>query len=413
MKPPRKIAMNQRHSGARVLIYSHDSFGLGHLRRCRAIAHSLVECYPELSVLILSGSPIVGSFDYRSHVDFVRIPGVIKLNDGEYTSLALGIELEQTLALRESIIYHTAKTFAPDLLLVDKEPGGLKGEVVSTLEMLQAKGTPCVLGLRDVMDDPAALRAEWQRKRVQPILEQLYDEIWVYGPEGMGSPLDGVGMPASVERKLVYSGFLRREVPVARSLPAPVNTEHPFLLVTAGGGGDGADMVDWVLRTYEAAAEAGADLPRAVVVLGPFMAPTQQMAFSERAERLAKVETLTFDSQLELLMREADGVVAMGGYNTFCEILSLDRPALIVPRTVPRREQLIRAQRASALGLVRMLDPDQPHDTARMAAALHSLPRQASPSAHAHPGLLDGLLRINELIAPYLDKSRHEALQLA
>jgi predicted glycosyltransferase len=26
----------------RVLIYSHDSFGLGHLRRCREIAHALV-----------------------------------------------------------------------------------------------------------------------------------------------------------------------------------------------------------------------------------------------------------------------------------------------------------------------------------------------------------------------------------
>ena len=33
---------NPRHH-KRVLIYSHDSFGLGHLRRCRAIAHSLVD----------------------------------------------------------------------------------------------------------------------------------------------------------------------------------------------------------------------------------------------------------------------------------------------------------------------------------------------------------------------------------
>ncbi|MAF47476.1 MAG: hypothetical protein CMM10_04375, partial [Rhodospirillaceae bacterium] len=50
---------------ARVLIYSHDSFGLGHLRRCRAIAHSLVGQHHKLSVLILSGSPIIGSFDFR------------------------------------------------------------------------------------------------------------------------------------------------------------------------------------------------------------------------------------------------------------------------------------------------------------------------------------------------------------
>ena len=62
--------------GKRLLIYSHDSFGLGHLRRCRAIAHDLVDRFRGLSVLILSGSPIIGSFDFKARVDFVRVPGV-------------------------------------------------------------------------------------------------------------------------------------------------------------------------------------------------------------------------------------------------------------------------------------------------------------------------------------------------
>ena len=120
-------------SHKRVLIYSHDSFGLGHLRRCRAIAHSLVDADPALSVLILSGSPIIGSFDFRSRVDFVRVPGVIKLRNGEYVSLNLHIDIEETLAMRSSIIRHTADIFDPDLLIVDKEPLGLRGEVHDTL----------------------------------------------------------------------------------------------------------------------------------------------------------------------------------------------------------------------------------------------------------------------------------------
>ena len=61
-------------------------------------------------------------------------------------------------------------------------------------------------------------------------------------------------------------------------------------------------------------------------------------------------------------MARSAGVVAMGGYNTFCEILSYDRPALIVPRTAPRMEQFIRAARAEELGLVRMLPEDGRHD---------------------------------------------------
>ncbi|MGI9510879.1 MAG: hypothetical protein ACR2QJ_16180, partial [Geminicoccaceae bacterium] len=128
-------------SAARLLIYSHDSFGLGHLRRCQTIAHHLVERYRQLSVLILSGSPIIGSFDFKARVDFVRIPGVIKLRSGDYTPLSLHLDIEQTLAMRSSIIQHTAEIFDPHLFLVDKEPLGLRGEVSDTLEMLKDRGT--------------------------------------------------------------------------------------------------------------------------------------------------------------------------------------------------------------------------------------------------------------------------------
>src|SRR5499427_731560 len=122
-------------SNSRVLIYSHDSFGVGHLRRCRAIAHALVEHNKDLSVMILTGSPIIGSFDFRARVDFVRIHGVIKLRNGDYTSLSLLIDIEETLAMRASIIRHTADIFDPDLFIVDKEPLGLRGECLETLEM--------------------------------------------------------------------------------------------------------------------------------------------------------------------------------------------------------------------------------------------------------------------------------------
>ena len=182
----------------RVLIYSHDSFGLGHLRRCREIAHALVEAERNLSVLILTGSPIIGSFDFRARVDFVRIPGVIKLRNGDYTSLKLHIDVEQTMAMRASIIEHTAKIYDPNLFLVDKEPLGLKGEVETTLALMKARGTPCVLGLRDVMDDPDLLEAEWARKQVAPALSDYYDDIWIYGLPQICEPLEGLGLPASV-----------------------------------------------------------------------------------------------------------------------------------------------------------------------------------------------------------------------
>ena len=198
----------QLNNGARVLIYSHDSFGLGHLRRCRTIAHALVEKYKSLSVLIISGSPIIGSFDFRARVDFVRIPGVIKLHSGEYTSLGLHIDLQQTLALREAIILSTAESFQPDIFLVDKEPTGLQGEVVKTLQRLKKQGCINVLGLRDVMDDPQALRQEWARKKVVPVLEDCYHRIWVYGPKEMGNPISSISLSTSALKKIHYLSLI-------------------------------------------------------------------------------------------------------------------------------------------------------------------------------------------------------------
>ncbi|MEE8454963.1 MAG: hypothetical protein V3R90_09480, partial [Limibaculum sp.] len=73
----------------RTLLYSHDTFGLGHLRRSRTIATALIEADPDCSALIVTGSPIAGRFDFPQRVDHVRLPGVVKLADGSYTSSSL------------------------------------------------------------------------------------------------------------------------------------------------------------------------------------------------------------------------------------------------------------------------------------------------------------------------------------
>jgi predicted glycosyltransferase len=396
-------ALNGPKRDARVLIYSHDTFGLGHLRRCRTIAHSLVDLERDLSVIILTGSPIIGSFNFRARVDFIRIPGVIKLRSGDYTPLSLLIDIEETLELRASIIRHTAEIFDPDIFIVDKEPLGLRGEVHDTLVMLKERGTRLVLGLRDIMDEPALLVPEWERKKVVPALRDLYDQIWVYGLPQICDPLEGIELPKSVRRKMIYTGYLHRTLPTGPSTSAPLaKIDEPYLLVTTGGGGDGEDVIDWVLRAYEN--DPNQPHP-ALLVLGPFMHSDRQTDFLARAAKLPNVEAITFDAQMEHLMARAIGVVAMGGYNTFCEILSFDKRALIIPRTRPRMEQYLRATRAKEYGLASMLEDDGTRDWRLMATALRQLPQQALPSQVVVPGLLDGLSNINRLVDQTIDQA--------
>ena len=396
---------NGMNAQKRLLMYSHDSFGLGHLRRCRTIAHALVDRFEDLSVLILSGSAIIGSFDFWPRVDFVRMPGVIKLRNGEYTPQRLRIDIEKTLEIRSAIIQRTAEVFDPHLFLVDKEPLGLRGEVVGTLEMLRLRGARCVLGLRDVMDEPASLIEEWRRKDVFPALENLYDEIWVYGLPEIFDPLAEIPGMARVEDKVRFTGYLRRSLPAGAPPPHEIELpEDPFILVTTGGG-DGADLVDWVISAYE----TDPDIPyRALLVLGPFMNLEERTSFQERAARLAKLRTTTFEARIEHLYERAAGVIAMGGYNTFCEILSFNRPALIVPRTVPRREQALRARRAAQLGLLRVLEDDGVRDPRRMAAEIRRLAAWPRPDDARAAHFLTGLETIAELAAPWLDGRRVE-----
>ena len=379
---------------ARILMYSHDTFGLGHLRRCRAIAHALVERFKGLQVLIVSGSSIAGAFEFRTRVDFLKIPSVIKLYNGEYTPLAEHTALDGTLALRRQVIQSTAESFEPDILIVDKEPLGLRGELESTLRWLKARGTTLVLGLRDVMDSPALLAAEWGRAGVLAKMDALYDAVWVYGPRDFHDPLQGLDAPASLRGRLDWTGFLRREVP---SGPTPTLAAMPAdaLLVTVGGGGDGAELMHQVIAAHDH--DPTLDWP-VVMVLGPFMKAEERDDIRRRAASHGALHLIDFDNRPEILMENAAGVVAMGGYNTFCEILSLDKRALIVPRVRPREEQLIRARRAAALGLVDCILPGDAADPARLAAALRALPRRGVPSRAPYGLDLGGLDRVADLV---------------
>lgn len=401
-----------RFDDARILMYSHDTFGLGHLRRCREIAHALVEAYRGVSVMIISGATIAGAFDYRVRVDFVKIPSVIKLRNGEYQSMAEHTSLEETLKMRRGIILQTAKTFSPDIFITDKEPLGLQGEIEETLVWLKTQGTHLVLGLREVMDAPDRLDAEWARRDVLTKIDAYYDSIWAYGPKGFHDPLAGLAAPAGVRAKMRYTGFLRRSLSRAESAhPRP---DQPFTLVTTGGGGDGTGLIHAVFAAHR----LDPTLPQAVTVLGPYVPARDRAALLAEAATLPSVEVIDFDNRMEDLVADAACLIGMGGYNTFCEVLSFDKPALIVPRTEPRMEQAIRALRGAELGMVQVMSAEQAADPAHLAAALRALPTAPRPSqsveASARAMLeLDGLSSIIADVGDWLTARRHPHLQTA
>ncbi len=388
----------------RILFYSHDTFGLGHLRRSRALAAAITQADPDASALILTGSPVAGRFTFPRRVDHVRLPGVTKLADGSYASQTMGMSIDEVTDLRSSLIQTSVEQFDPDVLIVDKEPTGFRGELLPTLEYLEkTRDTKLVLGLRDVLDEPEVLAAEWARKDAIAATERFYHEIWVYGLRSIYDPTQGLPLSPAVQSRMHWTGYLRRDLGPVGEAP-----DQPYFLITPGGGGDGKAMVNLVLSAYEEDPDLS---PRAILVYGPFLSGELREDFETRVAALnGRVTAVGFESQIETLFAGAAGVVCMGGYNTFCEVLSFDKRAVIVPRTTPRLEQWIRASRAEGLGLVRMLDEDREGLTTQsMIRAIRELPNQPLPSEAIRSGLLDGLNyvthRIDALLGPEQERA--------
>mgnify|MGYP005988612937 CR=1 FL=1 len=394
-------ALNRAGRAPRVLFYSHDTFGLGHLRRSRALASAITADDTDISAIILTGSPIAGRFTFPEHVDHIRLPGVTKTPDGSYVSETLGLDIDETTALRAGLIKSAAEHFDPDILVVDKEPTGFRGELLPALDLLKEQGhAKLVLGLRDVLDSPDVLAAEWERKGAKLAAEKYYDEIWVYGLRSIYDPTAGLDLSPETQSRMHWTGYLKREA-LAETDPV----EEPYIVITPGGGGDGQSMVNLVLSAYEQDPDLS---PVATLVYGPFLSGSARAEFEERVERLnGRVRAVGFDSKIENLLNGAQGVVSMGGYNTFCEVLSFDKPAVIVPRTKPRKEQYIRASRAEELGLVRILDEERDGlTTEAMIKAIRNLPNQKPPSDAFFEGLLDGLDYVSNRVQTLLGRTK-------
>ena len=335
-----------RKSTYNILMYSHDTYGLGHIRRTLAIASHLRT--PNVNILIITGSPIVGRFSFPPQIDFVRVPGMIKMTNEEYLPLSIKINTQHALKIRQTIITSTAKAFQPRLFIVDKAPLGLKREIIPTLQWInRCHGhTKTVLGLRDIMDDAASTKKDWEEKGVYDVLDRYYSEIWVYGNQEFYDPIREYDIPKNISQKMIFTGYIPRALPKAGEInevrrEQRLDRGQKLVVVTTGGGGDGYDHMDAYLRMLEAWGESPPF--RTVMVTGPFMPKKRRTEIFNRARRI-QVRTYRFYRRMERLIGAADVVVCMGGYNTVCEILSQGKPSLIIPREQPRREQLIRAQ---------------------------------------------------------------------
>ncbi len=394
----------------RVLVYSHDTFGLGNIRRMLEVARHLVAASPAVSVLVVTGSPMLHAMRLPPRVDTVKLPCLSRTVDGLYGARHLDLSLAQTLKLRANLLRSTVADFAPDLILVDKKPFGVEDELAGALAELPtgASRPRLVLLLRDILDSPAATRHVWRKNGCFEAIEAYYDQVLVLGSPAVFDMRLEYAFPPFAAAKLLFCGYVARE-PGQRDR-ASVRREwgvapgQPLVLVTPGGGEDGHALVKAYLDGLEAL--PAERRPRSHIVYGPEMAEPARAALQRQAHTLPSVSDQVFCDDMMSLMAAADVAVCMGGYNTVCELLTLRRRAVVVPRTRPGLEQCIRAERLSALGLLRMLHPEalQPGQLLQAVAEelAHAADTAAPPARTAAALDMHGLARCSAQLLGHL-----------
>ncbi len=388
----------------RVLIYSHDTFGLGNIRRMLEVARHLVQSSPEVSVLVVTGSPMLHAFRIPPRIDYVKLPCLSRNVDGRYGARFLDLSLAATVRLRANLIRSAITDFAPDLILVDKKPFGVEDELSGALVALQSSThkPKLVLLLRDILDSPQETTRVWRKNGCFEAIEAYYDEVLVVGSPEVFDLRREYQFPPFAAAKVNFCGYISREpgrvsrADARRALG--VGERESLVLVTPGGGEDGHSLIAASLAGL--AALPAARRPRMHIVCGPEMADAERAGIKHAAAALPQVSLQDFSDDMMSLMGAADVVVAMGGYNTVCELLTLRKRAVIVPRIKPGLEQCIRAERMSALGLLRMLHPSRLSPAALIDAVQTEL---AAQTTHSRLKSLDGLERCTAAILEQID----------
>jgi predicted glycosyltransferase len=196
----------------KLLVYSHDAYGLGNIRRMLDICHYLLQTIPNLSILVLSGSPMLQSFRLPQGLDYIKLPCLHRDEAGNLSAKYLKLDMSETVQMRGELILTTALNFKPDLVLVDKKPYGLKDELRETIETLKASlpETKWVLLLRDILDHPARTILEWQQLDSYQAIQSFYDRVLVVGTPEVFNPCVEYKFPAAIAAKVQFCGYMRR-----------------------------------------------------------------------------------------------------------------------------------------------------------------------------------------------------------
>jgi predicted glycosyltransferase len=346
----------------RVLFYSHDGTGLGHLRITLGVATACAELRPQDSLLLITGSLHAGTFALPENLDFVKLPAMPKRD--LYASLppteGYTGSHNSTIRFRTAVALATVQAFDPHLVVIDHAPAGLFRELAPSIDWLRQRDPSRTLALlmRDITFGPEQTRSIWTNEGVYPLLDETYARILIYGDRRVFDPITAYGVSEAAASRTRFCGYLAPSPP--RRSPAQVRDDvgagaRRLVTVSVGGGADGCAL----LRAYLAGLRSRTGPPvHSYVVTGPLLPEQDRHEIMEMIDTLPNVCAIDFDPDFAAAINAADAVVCMGGYNSLAEAVYFGKRPIVVPRVPGSEEQVLRAEGFARLGLATVVGPD-------------------------------------------------------
>lgn len=376
----------------RVLMYSPDSIGLGHMRRNATIAAELVRQAPGASVALLVGSGAGAFFAVPKGIDTIKLPSVQKIAADTWEPRSLNLSVDHTCALRAGIICDVVATMRPHLLLVDHLPMGVCGDLVPALDYIATSRFPTrvMLGLRDILDEPTIIRSRWASQGHYEFIARHYNAILIYGDPEVYPTADVYDLRTVLPHGVIYAGYVCDSTRVQQDVRAdPESTRaleglaawqegERIVIANGGGGHDAFPMLSLTMKSLRLLDDD--PTLRSIVIAGPLMPAEDRAALEQLARGLKRTRLLAWTADcLDYLVR-ADVSLVMGGYNSALEALSTTSRVVMMPRKGASAEQSIRARMLAARGHVTCIDPATATPEALVTAiadAVRARPRQS------------------------------------
>ncbi len=383
------VAWVAGHERPKILLYSHDTFGLGNIRRSLLLGELFASEYPRAAILLVTGSPMVDAFSLPRQMDYVKLPSVNRISAERYGPRFLADYSAEVRETRSAILKQSVLAFRPDLMIVDKRAAGIDGELLPALKALHRlpQRPRLVLGIRDILDAPPVTRRALCENGSFDVMAKYYDEIWIYGSPSVFDAVAEYGFPREVASKTRYCGYLHRA-----AVPPRPHDGVPRVLVTSGGAEDGRHLIRAYLADLRSSPEHAL---LSTIVIGPQIDSESVDALRALVRGRGDVEFVDFEPNITRRYQAADVVVTMAGYNTVCELLTAGVRGVLVPRPEPAQEQLIRARRLAARGCFRVVEPAALTPGALLASVHEAL---VAPVSSARAVDMEGLARIRERV---------------